>query len=179
MCPHRIFLTGEPGCGKTTVIKKVTAALLEQGVSVGGVISDEIRPYGVRLGFTVEDLKTHEVGILAHVKQTEGPHVGKYRVNLHDISRVAVRGIERATEDAEIIIVDELGPMELCSPEFIAAMEKALGSPKHFVGTIHRRAMHPLVKAIRQNPGNQIVEVNARNREAIPRQIEEQVMSHD
>ena len=69
--------------------------------------------------------------------------------------------------------------MELCSPEFVAAVEKALRSPKHFVGTIHRRATHPLVKAVRQSPGNKVVEVTARNREEVPKQIVEQVMSHD
>ena len=93
MSPHRIFLTGEPGCGKTTVVRKVTASLLKQGISIGGVISDEIRPQSVRMGFSIEDLRTHEVGILAHATLAEGPRIGRYRVNLHDISKVAARAI--------------------------------------------------------------------------------------
>jgi len=59
MPPYRIFLTGEPGCGKTTIINKTHQMLTAQGWKMGGVVSGELRERGVRVGFSLEDLSTH------------------------------------------------------------------------------------------------------------------------
>jgi nucleoside-triphosphatase len=173
MDPSRLFLTGDPGCGKTTVVRRVCEILISQGRKVGGMISREIRDGGVRVGFGMEDVLSHEHGILAHIRQNEGPRVGKYRVNLADIERVGVAAITRAITDADLIVVDEVGPMELNSQPFILAVEKALGSPKHFVGTIHKHASHYLVTAIKSNQAYRILEVTRENRQELPGKIAE------
>jgi nucleoside-triphosphatase len=175
MPPSRIFLTGEPGCGKTTAIKKTHQLLAAQGRKMGGVISGELRERGVRVGFSLEDLSTHEMGTLAHVAQKDGPTVGRYRVNLADIQRIAVTAIKHAILEADVILVDELGPMELNSMPFIHAVEMALATPKHFVGTIHKRASHYLVAEIKSNPAYQILEVTRNNRDELPKAITERI----
>jgi nucleoside-triphosphatase len=175
MSPQRIFLTGEPGCGKTTAVRRICETLLGLGKKPGGMISCEIRERGVRLGFRLEDLLTHESGILAQVGKETGPRVGKYVVNLHDIERIGVTAVKRAIDEADVVVVDEIGPMELHSMPFILAVERALGSSKHFVGTIHKRASHPLVAAIKSNPVYQITEVTSGNRQQIPMLIVEQL----
>ena len=171
MGPQRIFLTGEPGCGKTTAIRRICESLRDHGKKPGGIISSEIRHKGVRTGFSLEDLLTHETGTLAQVGVETGPRVGKYTVNLQDIERVGAYAIKRAVEEADVVIVDEIGPMELQSKSFILAVEKALGSSKHLVGTIHKRASHPLVTAIKSNPAHNVIEVTSENRERIPKSI--------
>lgn len=140
-------------------------------MEAGGVISGEIRQSGVRIGFSLEDLITHEQGTLAHVDMEEGPRIGKYRVNLRDLERVGVAAIRRALASADIVIVDELGPMELCSQPFISAVEEALASSKPFLGTIHKRASHRLVTSIKTNPQYYVVEVTQQNRQEIPNRI--------
>jgi nucleoside-triphosphatase len=177
MAPTRIFLTGEPGCGKTTAVRKISERLSAQGERIGGVISGEIRERGVRVGFNLEDLLTHETGILAHVARPDGPTLGKYRVNLADIERIAVTAIRRATEDASVIFVDELGPMELKSRPFVIAVETALATPKHFVGTIHKRATHHLVTAIKSNPAYEIHELTLKNRNELTESITTKIAS--
>jgi len=177
MPPSRIFLTGEPGCGKTTAINKTHQMLTAQGWKVGGVVSGELRERGVRVGFSLEDLSTHETGTLAHIAQRDGPTLGKYHVSLADIQRIAVTAIKHATLEADVIIVDELGPMELNSLPFILAVETALATPKHFVGTIHKRASHCLVTAIRSNPAYQILEVTENNRNELPKTVTERIES--
>jgi nucleoside-triphosphatase len=171
MNPQRIFLTGEPGCGKTTVVLRICESLRDLGKKPGGVISSEIRQRGVRTGFKVEDLITQEIGTLAQVGERAGPHVGKYTVNLQDIERVGVSAIKRALEEADVVIVDEIGPMELHSKPFILVVENALASSKHLVATIHKRASHPLVTAIKSNPAYKVIEVTPENREQLPRSI--------
>ena len=121
---------------------------------------------------------THESGILAHVGLEAGPRVGRYRVNLSDIQRVGVTAIRRAIAEADVVIVDELGPMELHSLPFVKSVEMALECQKHVVGTIHKRASHSLVTAVRSNTACQIIEVTIANREQMPNTILEQ-LTHD
>ena len=151
--------------------------LAAQGRKVGGVVSGELRERGVRVGFSLEDLSTYETGTLAHIAQRDGPTVGKYHVNLADIQRIAVTAIKHAILEADVIMVDELGPMELNSLPFILAVEMALATPKHFVGTIHKRASHYLVTAIKSNPAYQILEVTENNRNELPKIVTEGIES--
>jgi nucleoside-triphosphatase len=151
--------------------------LMASGRKVGGFVSGEIRDRGVREGFSLEDLSTHETGTLAHISQRDGPAVGKYRVNLADVQRIAVTAIKRAIAEADVVIVDELGPMELNSMPFIVAVEMALATQKHFVGTIHKRASHYLIAAIKSNPAYQILEVTLNNRNELPKTVTERIES--
>lgn len=160
------------------MIRRITGSLANQGMKTGGIISGEIRPGAVRVGFSLEDLLTHETGILAHVNLNQGPRVGKYRVNLSDVERVGATAIRRAIAEADVVIVDELGPMELHSAPFTTAVELALRSSKHLVATIHKRASHPLVTAIKSNPNYQVIEITVDNREQMPGKIVEQLTTH-
>lgn len=92
-----------------------------------------------------------------------------------DIQRVGVKAIERAVAECDIIIIDELGPMELHSTPFVSAVEVALATPKKLLGTIHKHASHPLVAEIKENPSYQIVEVTLDNRDSLPRMLLERV----
>ena len=140
-------------------------------------MSGEIRENDVRVGFSLEDVLTHATGILAHVNQRAGPRIGKYRVNLEDLANVGVTAIERAINEADVIVIDELGPMELNSDVFITTVQDALVAPKHLLGTIHKRASHSLVIEIKSNPTFQIVEVTPDNRDRIPTIVVERILS--
>jgi nucleoside-triphosphatase len=169
----RVFLTGDPGSGKTTAICRIVDDLRDRGLRIGGMISREIREDAVRVGFQLEDIVSRETGILAHSKQRPfgAPTVGRYAVNLADIERIGVAAIKRAVNEADIVIVDEIGPMELKSHQFIEAVEIALASPKHFLGTLHKHSSNELVNKIKSNPTCQVVKITPINRETLPREI--------
>jgi nucleoside-triphosphatase len=169
--PQRIFLTGEPGTGKTTVMKRTAELLQVKGFKVGGLVTKEIRDNGIRTGFSIEDLATHEEGILASVGSRDGPRVGKYTVNLRDLNEIGARAIRMAVDAADLVLIDELGPMELHSHHFIEAVETALGSSKHVLGTIHKRANHPLLREVKSSPKFTVLEVTLENRDQMPDQI--------
>ena len=137
-----------------------------RGSKVGGMTTSEIRENGARVGFAIENLLTHKHGMLASLGQGDGgPRVGKYYVNLTDLEEIGVGAIQSAIDTAEVIILDELGPMELHSHRFVEAVKRALTSPKHLLATIHKRAQHPLILQIRSNPAFVILEVTTRNRD--------------
>jgi len=126
------------------------------------MISGEIRQAGTRVGFRLEDVTNPTVGVLAHVNIRQGPRVGRYGVNLVDISRVGVTAIVSALSSADVVVIDEIGPMELCSSVFVDAVRKPL------VGTIHRSASHPMIESIKRNQHYEILELTVQNRDQVP-----------
>ncbi len=157
-------MTGRPGVGKTTVLLNAIEKLRAEGYSVGGMISREVRHAGARVGFQIIDLKTGDGGWLAHVNQSTGPQVGKYRVNLSDLETIGVRAIQTALRYADLVVVDEIGPMELFSQAFRQVIKGAVDSPKPILGVIHQSARSPVIEAIRKRDDAQILEITFENR---------------
>jgi len=162
-----LFLTGQPGVGKTSVLLHVVDALKAKGYVVKGMISREVREQGTRVGFEIIDFHTGQKGWLAHIRQPSGPQVGKYRVNLDDLRNIGVNSILDAIKTADIIVVDEIGPMELFSQAFKDAILQAADNTKPLLGTIHFRAQNPLINAIKARNDIEILEVTYENRQNI------------
>ncbi|MBU2617947.1 MAG: NTPase [Euryarchaeota archaeon] len=165
----RIAITGPPRIGKTTVCRKVMDLLR---CKVGGITTSEIRE-GNRRGFQIMDLMTGMVGTLAHVHGA-GPRVGKYHVNLADLEEIGARAIERAIH-ADLIVIDEIAPMELMSEKFVRAVQKALDSDKPMLITLHHRSRHPLAERIRSE--FDVMEITKENRDMIVDKIVESFFS--
>jgi nucleoside-triphosphatase THEP1 len=157
---NALLITGAPGSGKTTLIRNVIAELPR---SAGGFFTDEIREGEERVGFRVSALDGR-TGILAHVKASQGPRVGRYRVDVASFEAVGVDALEAATRTADLIVVDEIGKMELCSPRFVAALEAALQSRKPILGTI-LQASHPWTDALKRRAAVDLYRLTGRNRE--------------
>ncbi|MCW4030417.1 MAG: NTPase [Candidatus Bathyarchaeota archaeon] len=158
------LITGAPGTGKTTLLLKIVGALENRGVSVGGMVSREVRENGVRVGFEILDLTSSKQGWLAHVNQKVGPQVGKYRVNLQDLDHIGATAIKEATIKAAVVAIDEIGPMELYSEKFKHAVTQALESHRVVLAVVHVHAQDPLIVAAKQRPDAELVQVTAANR---------------
>ena len=72
-----LLLTGQPGTGKTALIKE---ALARTRVKGGGFYTEEIRTGGIRQGFRIVALDGQEA-ILAHISISSPYQVSKYRVD--------------------------------------------------------------------------------------------------
>lgn len=160
-----LLITGSPGVGKTTLLLRVIEGLRAKGYSVGGMISREVRTLGARVGFEVTDLSSGNRGWLASVHEERGPQVGKYRVNIDDLNAVGVRAILRACEKLDVVVVDEIGPMELFSEEFREAVKKVVEGEKLLVATIHSRMSGGLIDSIKKREDSEIHVVTSENRE--------------
>ncbi len=157
----KIGVTGNPGVGKTTLVKWVLAAV---PLRAGGMITEEIRKCDRRVGFLVRDVATGREGYLAHQHLCDGPEFGRYRLCLRDLEEIGAAAILRAIEEAELIVVDEVGPMELRSPAFVVAVERALASEKHLLVTVHRASNHHLAYRIRHEVDH-LIRLTQSNRE--------------
>ena len=161
-----IFVTGHPGVGKTTLIRSV---LTELDVNAGGFTTVEVRDGGQRIGFDIVALDG-ERGVLARQDLVSPHRVSRYGVNKDDLERIGVPAIERAVAESELVVMDEIGRMELCSDRFMHAVRAALDSPVPVLGTIQDRH-NTFLDAVRDRGDIRIIIVTEFNRDDLAESI--------
>ncbi|MBN2026138.1 MAG: NTPase [Actinobacteria bacterium] len=134
--PNNILLTGRPGSGKTTLVLRMVERLDEGGFKAGGFVTEEIREGPQRTGFEVRDLGGGKA-ILAHVDRKEKPRVGKYGVDVEAFERIALRALEIGKKEADLLVVDEIGRMELFSTLFRSTLLELLEMHVPILATVH------------------------------------------
>lgn len=153
--------------GKTTVIRAVADSL---GDRAGGFYTEELRNEGRRTGFRLVAFGAGQerTGTLASVNTASRYRVSRYGVHIRDLERVGVAALQNAVRepDIEVVIVDEIGKMELFSAAFRDAVESALASPKRVVASA-MTGSHPWVDAIKARGGVTQLEVTKSNRDAM------------
>ena len=166
-----ILLTGSPGCGKTTLIRRVLAQIQAKA---GGFYTQEIRQDGRRRGFELITLEGKR-GILAHVEIRSHQHIGKYGVDLTTMKDIAVPAILDAAVEGNVVVIDEIGPMEMLSGSFRQAVMQVLDSDSTVLGTIVRRST-PFGDQIKSRAGVTIIEVRPGNRDSLAEAIIEMLI---
>jgi nucleoside-triphosphatase len=169
---QKVLLTGRPGSGKTTLIKRVLHELPQR---VGGFYTEEIRDRGTRVGFKIVALEGGEA-VFAHVNFTTPQRVGKYGLNLSALEAVGVNAIREAVEAERLIMIDEIGPMEIRSMAFRGALSDALDSELPILATIFLRSL-PFTDAIKSRPDVELIEIRPNNRDQLVSQLSERFRS--
>jgi nucleoside-triphosphatase len=157
----RILLEGRPGSGKTTLARRVVAGLRERDLPVSGFTTEEIREARRRVGFAVETVGG-ERATLAHVDLPGPPRVGKYGVDLHALERLAIPALHATS--GSLVVIDELGKMELASRSFRNAVEQLFSSPADVLATAHV-FRNPFTDALKARPDVERLQVTAANRD--------------
>lgn len=158
----KILLTGRPGIGKTTLARKVVSRLPAEA---GGFYTEEIRESGRRVGFSIATLDGQR-GILAHVNHPGKQRVGKYGVNIEDLERIAVPALLRAVSSSRLVVMDELGRMELFSSVFQEAVRTVFDSDASILATIQDRS-NAFLDAIRARSDVKLFRVTEQNRDSL------------
>jgi len=84
---------------------------------------------------------------------------------------VGVKAIKNAIKDADVIIIDEVGKMEVESQGFVDAVNEALDCDKPLILTLHKKSRNPLLQDIRRRDDLRILEVTPVNRNLLPYKI--------
>lgn len=163
-----ILLTGSPGCGKTTLVRDI---VLHYPGRATGFYTQEIRARGVRLGFEMITLDGKHA-VLAHVDLDSRQRVGKYGVDLLALEDVAVASLQPVLETAGagLIVIDEIGPMEILSEKFCRVVVQALQGRQPVLATIVQRST-PFTDLVKSRPGVTLIEVRLDNRSNLPEHI--------
>lgn len=162
----KILLTGRPGVGKTTVIKKIARAL---GERAGGFFTEEIREKGKRVGFAIEALGGRK-GILAHKVMKSKFRVGRYRINLAGIEEIGVAAVREAVAQRKVLVIDEIGKMELYSEEFRKALVEAFDADTPLVATIMLKDTG-LTRSLKTRVDVVVIEITKENRDGLTKEV--------
>jgi len=171
-------VTGEPGTGKSTLILKVVRAVRSRGFSVGGFITGEIKDAGRRRGFTIEDLALGRQAIMASDELRVGPRVGRYRVNLRSLTEIGASSLAYAAASCDLIVCDEVGPMELFSPEIRREVTSILDADKLCLLTLHSKSRDPLCEYIRNHSRARIYEVTVETRDSLAKELQHSILRY-
>ena len=169
-----LFLTGPPGCGKTTVLERVAEQLGE--LRLAGFVTRELREQGQRVGFEAIGLGGRRV-ILAHVRYRSLVSVGRYGVEPDQLVPTIEEELNRPLGTADAYLIDEIGKMECHCPQFTDAVSRLLAGSVPVVATIAFRG-GGFIAEVKERHDVQIVEVTRVNRQAVPGQIAAWVKQH-
>jgi nucleoside-triphosphatase len=160
------LLTGMPGSGKTSLIRQ---AVREHNIQAGGFYTEEIRLQGVRQGFRVVTLDGQNT-LLAHIDIHSPYKVSKYGVDIEGLERIGIPALQEAAAHQGIVVIDEIGKMELFSEKFKAAVLEILGSGKKVLGTIMLKP-DPWADAIKRRPEVKLITITRNNHQPVMEEI--------
>jgi nucleoside-triphosphatase len=138
-------------------------------------VTREVREGKRRSGFRIEDV-AGEKGILADIGHRGGPRVGRYGVDLEAFERIALPALD-AVSEGSVLVIDELGKMELASPRFRDAVAALFEGDTPIVATVHAHR-HPFTDDLKRRGDVRVERVTRSNRDALPGQVLEALLGH-
>jgi nucleoside-triphosphatase len=161
--PLKLFITGDPGCGKTTLIRKVVERL-GPSVSLKGFYTEELRVEGQRRGFrgvTLDD----RTFVLADRDLESDQRVGPYGVSLDGLESIGVPALQPGP-DTRLIVLDEIGKMESFSEKFRSQVESLIAGDTAVLATVAAHGVG-FVKRVRRDPRVTLIRMSRRGRDGM------------
>ena len=143
-----------------------------KGLRVDGMLTQEVRKGDERIGFKITDLSSGAEGWLARMGESVGPRIGKYSVDSEELEEIGVSALKGAVErSSDLVLVDEIGPMEMTSSAFRGTLAKLLSAGRSVIATVKYGSHYP---EIERSPGFAeavSLEISRDNREEMTRRI--------
>ncbi|XP_045521733.1 nucleoside-triphosphatase THEP1 isoform X2 [Pieris brassicae] len=173
-------LTGDPGVGKTTIIKRICECLQGKGVKTSGIYTEEVRTNGIREGFDVISLNGVKGRLARDQRLLSTPakyKVGKYGVLIQEFENIALPTLQKDEDCKLCLVIDEIGKMEFYSIPFKNRIKEIFtnNSNNFVIATIPIRNSDPLIELIRHHNEAKVWVVTRGNRNIIYEDIVKEI----
>jgi nucleoside-triphosphatase len=161
-----LFIAGTPGVGKTMLLREVTLSKREH---IGGFYTEHILSGRIRKGFVIRTFDGQERMLAS--KDLKSTHkLGKYGVDLNALENVGVPALKLALMSKSVIVIDEIGSMEMMSERFRTILLECLTSTKPVLATI-RTASQPFCDQVKKFSDTQTIQLTKSNYASVKQQV--------
>ena len=168
----KILITGPPGSGKSTLISRLMGYYTQKNYKVYGFLTPEVRQNNKRKGFDVEDIYSKKKFPLARVEPLNTKFkLGKYSVLIKEFEDYLDTALNIKENLIDLLIIDEIGKMELFSRKFQDLIEKFFQSEVPIIATIGQKVNHPIKDFILGIQNTTLLFLNRENREDVFQKI--------
>ncbi|AKA69598.1 nucleoside-triphosphatase [Clostridium scatologenes] len=155
----KIFITGERGIGKSTLLKKI---IKNVDCSIGGFIQEkefmgESKRFKVNSLYNLEE--SYTIGVYDAEKRELHSDMNMFNIISQDI-------LLKSLDNRELIVLDELGFMEEKAPLFKETVFKILNSDKAVIGVL-KECDGNFVQKIAKREDVQVFKIDENNRDSI------------
>jgi nucleoside-triphosphatase THEP1 len=169
-----IILAAPRGAGKTTACLRFAQLADEQGISLGGILAparwDEA---GAKTGIDILDLATGQRQHLADVEPDPAQRtVGQYRFDAQILSWALERTLDALQDADRVVLVDEIGPLELLQGEGLAPVLDRVSSAaaRVILLVVRVELLDALCQRLHPAPVRTVT-LTLRNRDQIPQRL--------
>ncbi|MFX0039942.1 MAG: NTPase [Promethearchaeota archaeon] len=166
---EKILINGPPRCGKSTLISRLIKYYsVEKSYKVYGFLTPEVREKGNRIGFDIVDIASGKRSQLARVGDFKMKYrVGKYNVFVEKFENYLKNALDLEKKSIDLIIIDEIGKMELFSSKFQDFIKKIFSSHTSILATIGLKLNHPLKNYLLNLSSIQVLNLDRQNYQSI------------
>ena len=168
-----LFIAGTPGVGKTTLLREVT---LPKRQRIGGFYTEHMLSGRQRKGFVMRTFDGQERVLAA--KGMKSPHqLGKYGVDINALENVGIPALKLGLMTKDLVVIDEIGSMEMMSERFRQTLLECLTSTKPVLATI-RAASQPFSDQVKKFSDTQTIVLTKANYNQVKLQVRKWLDAH-
>jgi len=168
-----LFILGGPGSGKTKLLRDLALA---KKTRIGGYYTEPIMAGRMRKGLMIRTLDGQD-RVLAS-KTVKSPHkLDRFNVDLNALENVGIPALRLAMMSKELIVIDEVGPLEHLSQRYTDTLIECLQSTKPIVATM-RAAGNPFTNKLKKLPDTETILLNKSNFASVKLQVRKWIESH-